>query len=390
MLIGRLPSADHTARGQGRGRRRHSRTTPPSSVIANGRSNSVQPVRRGDRRSEGREHEGAGAQHRDHSRPCRLGRADATRRTRRIPAGEGQSAEQGEQSRREEGEQRPGGAQPASEGRHEYHPDTAEGCEHHQHQGLAPAGGRRLQDQQGADQHRHRDRSDPAQVGLAVQGAAEHLDVRLRRHRHGDAATARTSATTAAASRPLMSATTSTLRMTWSCTMEPGSGATSSLATSPRRTCSPEGVSTLTSSRAERLARVGRRSQDHHVEDLGLLVEVADRQARSQGGCLAPDVPRPQPVALGGSEVDLDPDGRLHGAAATRGSARRPRRRGRRDGLCGSAAVPARSCPKRGPRGPGRARWWRRRPGRPEYVLSCVLTPGYCRATRSMAARVEP
>ena len=34
-----------------------------------------------------------------------------------------------------------------------------------------------------------------------------------------EAAAARTSATTAAASRPLMSATTSTLRMTWSCTM---------------------------------------------------------------------------------------------------------------------------------------------------------------------------
>ena len=149
-----------------------------------------------------------------------------------------------------------------------------------------------------------------------------------------EAAAARTSATTAAASRPLMSATTSTLRMTWSCTMEAGSGATLSLATSPRRTCSPEGVD------LDVLESRGwhgwRRSQDHHVEDLGLLVEVADRQARSQGGCLAPDVPRPQPVALGGSEVDLDPDGRLHGGRGDAVSARRPRRRGRRDGgLCG-------------------------------------------------------
>ena len=70
------------------------------------------------------------------------------------------------------------------------------------------------------------------------------------------AAAARTSATTDSASRPPMSATTSTLRITWSWMIAAGSAAMLTLATSPSLTWAPDGVSTFRSRSAEMFALI--------------------------------------------------------------------------------------------------------------------------------------
>ena len=82
-------------------------------------------------------------------------------------------------------------------------------------------------------------------------------------------------------------------------------------ATSPRRTWSPLGVS-MRSSRTlvQAVARLGH-ADHHHLEDLLFFEEVADLDARQQGGGRAADVARLEPVLLGRGQVDLDLDLRL-------------------------------------------------------------------------------
>ena len=50
---------------------------------------------------------------------------------------------------------------------------------------------------------------------------------------------------------------------------------------------------------------------DHHIEDLLLLIEVPDGQARDQCGGFAAYVARPQAVTLSRGEIDLDLQGGL-------------------------------------------------------------------------------